>query len=75
MQDNRPVANSSRTLTEMETRYAQIEKEMLSIVHACKKFHCYVFGNPVPIYNDDMPLEMIAKKPLLSAPMRLSMLL
>ena len=55
---------------ETETRYAQIEKEMLYIVHACKKFHCYIFGKPVTVYNDHKPLEMIAKKPLPSAPMR-----
>ena len=61
---------SSRTLAETETRYAQIEKEMLSIVHACKKFHCYIFWKPVTINIDHKPLEMIAKKPLPSAPMR-----
>lgn len=45
LQDSHPVAFSSRSLTDTEMRYAQIEKEMLSIVHACVKFHNYIFGN------------------------------
>lgn len=71
MQDSKPVAYSSRSMTSTETRYAQLEKEMLSIVHACKKFHCYIFGKETTVYNDHKPLEQIWKKPLLAAPMRL----
>ena len=44
---------------------------MLSIVHTCKKFHPYIFGKEVTLYNDHRPLEQILKKPLLAAPMRL----
>nr|XP_022311305.1 uncharacterized protein K02A2.6-like [Crassostrea virginica] len=52
----RPVAYSSRSLTDTEKRYAQIEKEMLSIVHAETKFHCYIFGKETVVYNDhDLP--------------------
>lgn len=40
---------------------------MLSIVHACVKFHHYIFGRHVIIYNDHKPLEDIYKKPLLPA--------
>ena len=58
-------------LTDVEGGYAQIEKEMLSIVHACNKFHPYIFGKEVTVYNDHKPLEQILKKPLLAAPMRL----
>lgn len=71
LQDNHPVAFSSRSLTDAETRYAQIEKEMLSIVHACTKFHHYIFGKSVTVYNDHKPLEDIFKKSLLSTPMRI----
>lgn len=62
-------------MTDTEKRYAQIEKEMLSIVHACKKFHCYIFGKETTVYNDHRPLEQIFKKPLLAAPMRLQRML
>ena len=75
VQDNRPVAYSSRALTDTETRYAQIEKEMLAIVHACKKFHCFIFGKEVTVFTDHKPLELIFKKQLLAAPMRLQRML
>ena len=75
MQEGQPVAYSSRSLTDTEKRYAQIEKEMLSIVHACKKFHCYIMGKQVTVFNDHKPLEVIFTKPLLAAPMRLQRML
>lgn len=75
IQAGRPVAYSSRSLSDTEKRYAQIEKEMLSIVHAATKFHCYIFGKETTVYNDHKPLEMIVKKPLASAPMRLQKML
>lgn len=75
LQEGHPIAYASRALTDAETRYAQIEKEMLSIVFACRKFHCYIFGKETTVYNDHKPLEIIFKKPLLSAPMRLQRML
>lgn len=71
IQEDHPVAYSSRSLTETEMRYAQIEKEMLSIVHGCTKFHNYILGKPVTVFNDHKPLEDIYKKPLLDTPMRI----
>ena len=61
IQDGQPIAYSSRSLTDVEGRYAQIEKEMLSIVHACEKFHpkTYIFGKEVTVFNDHKPLEHI----------------
>ena len=75
LQDGKPVAYTSRSMTTTESRYAQIEKEMLSIVHAATKFHHYIFGKHVQVYNDHKPLETIFLKPLLSAPMRLQRML
>ena len=71
LQEGRPVAYTSRALTQTEQRYAQIEKETLAIVHACKRFHFYVFGRPVTVQSDHKPLQAIFTKPLLAAPMRL----
>ena len=42
---------------------------MLSMMRACKKFHPYIFGKEVTVYNGRKPLEQILKKPLLAAPM------
>ena len=39
--DWRPVVFASRSLSETETRYAQIEKEALAITWACDKFSIY----------------------------------
>lgn len=71
MQDGRPVAYASRTLTDTETRYAQIEKELLAVVFACTKFRDYVYGKPTLVETDHQPLVTILKKPIHTAPARL----
>lgn len=71
-QRGRPVAYASRTLTPAQTRYAQIEKELLAIVFACEKFHEYIYGrNQITVESDHKPLESIFKKPLDAVPARL----
>lgn len=62
MQGNRPIAFSSRSLNEAEERYPQIEKEMLSILYACKKFHNYIYGNTTKVMTDHSPLVQIFQK-------------
>src|SRR4029434_9272691 len=64
LQDGRPVCYASRALTDTEKRYAQIEKELLAIVFAAKRFHQYVYGRPVTVQSDHKPLEVIVRKPL-----------
>ena len=71
LQEGRPVAYTSRALTDTESIYAQIEKEMLAILHCGKTFHHYIFGKSVKVETDHKPLHAIFLKPLLSAPMRL----
>ncbi len=71
LQDGQPLAYTSRALTATEVNYAQIEKEMLAVVHSCKKFHHYIFGRQTKVESDHKPLQAIFSKPLLSAPMRL----
>lgn len=76
MQDGRPVAFSSRSMTKTEQRYAQIEKEMLAIVHSCTKFEQYIYGrSDVKVESDHKPLERIFKKPIASSPKRLQRML
>ena len=71
LQDDRPLCYASKTLTDTETRYAVIEKEMLAVTFALKKFHQYTFGRHTIVNSDHRPLEAILKKPLDSAPKRL----
>lgn len=71
LQEGQPLCFASRALTDTETRYAQIEKEMLAIVFAVEKFHQYTFARPVNVQSDHKPLESILKKPLFAAPRRL----
>jgi len=71
MQEGQPIAYASRALTDTETRYAQIEKEMLAIVFSVEKFNQYTYGRPVNVQSDHKPLESILKKSLDRAPRRL----
>lgn len=75
LQHNLPVAFASRALTDAETRYAQIEKELLAAVFACRKFHDFAYGRAVTIETDHKPLISIVNKPLHSAPSRLQRML
>ena len=64
MQEGRALAYASRALTDAETRYATIEKEMLVFVFALEKWHQYAFGRHVVAKSDHKPFEAIVKKPL-----------
>ena len=75
MQNNRPIAYASKSLTPAETRYANIEREMLACVFGAERFHLYIYGAPFVIRSDHKPLETICQKPLTSAPPRLQRML
>ena len=75
LQNNRPIAFASKTLTDVETRYANIEQECLSVVFGLEKFHTYIYGRHITVFNDHKPLEMITKKPIHAAPPRLQRML
>ena len=75
MQEGQPVAFSSRAFSNTEKTHAQIEKELLSIVHGCTRFDQYVYGREITVQTDHKPLENIFRKPLLSGPKRLQSML
>ena len=60
----RPVAYAARSMTSSECRYAQIEKECLSLMYACEKFHEYVYGTTFLGETDHKPLVSIHQKSL-----------
>ena len=55
----RPVAFVSRSLTKTECKYAQIDKEALSIVWGVKWFHRYLYGRQFTLVTDHKPLTAI----------------
>lgn len=65
LQENKPVAFASRSLTEAEQNYSQTEKELLSVVFATKKFHNYIYGRNTTILTDHKPLVPIGTKEIL----------
>ena len=75
VQDNRPIAYASKSLTDTEKRYANIEREMLACVFGAERFHTYLYGQSFTIESDHRPLEMICKKNLTAAPARLQRML
>ena len=65
MQNGQPICYASRALTDTETRYAQIEKELLAIVWSCHKFDQYICGRDV-VHIDchHEPLQAVFKMPM-----------
>ena len=66
-----PTAFASRSLTAAEQNYSQIEKETLSIVFSCGKFHEYVYGLRFVVENDHKPLISIFQTVLSKSPPRI----
>ena len=44
-----PIAYGSKTFTDAETRYANIECELLGVVSSLEKFNYFTFGTPVSL--------------------------
>ena len=57
----RPIAFGSRSVSETEQKYGQVEKESLAIVFGCEHFHFYLYGRNFKIETDHRPLEHIYK--------------
>ena len=55
----RVISYASRSLTDVERRYSQTEKEALALVWACERFNLYVFGQQFELETDHKPLECI----------------
>ena len=55
----KPIAHASKTLTETQRRYSQIEREALAIIFGVKKFHQFLFGRKFCLVTDHKPLVSI----------------
>ena len=75
IQDEQPIAFASKSLTDAESQYANIERELLAIVFACQHFSTYLLGRSFVAESDHKPLEMIAVKNLVNVPSRLQRML
>ena len=66
------VAFASKTLTSAEHNYANIERELLSVVFGVEHFKHFTFGNEVHMIFDHKPLVSLLKKSLVACSSRLS---
>jgi len=52
LQNDKPCAYASQTLTSAQQNCAQIEKELYAIVFGCKRFHQQLYGQVVKVQTD-----------------------
>ena len=69
--EKKVIGYASRTLTDAETRYGQIEREALAIHFACLKFQIYLLGQQFTIFTDHKPLVYMFNKPRSQMPYRI----
>ena len=65
------VQYASRSLSDAERKYSQIELEILAEDFACKKFHVFQYGFPFTKLTDHKPLEVIFNSPRQKTSIRL----
>nr|GEY98556.1 reverse transcriptase domain-containing protein [Tanacetum cinerariifolium] len=58
----RPIHYASKTITEAESNYTTIEKEMLAVVYAFKKFWSYLIMNKSIVHTDHFVLKYLFSK-------------
>ena len=67
----RPVAYASKSLTETQSNYSNIERELLGICFGVERFRTYLFGTHFHVITDHKPLVNILNKNVSAAPPRL----
>ena len=69
--DRKIVAYISRSLSDVEKRYSQTEREALAIVWAMEKLHLYLSGGKFTLLTDCKPIQMILNNPASRPPARI----
>ena len=69
--DRKIVSYVSRTLSDVERRYSQTEKEALAIVWAIERLHIYLYGAKFTLFTDCKPIQMILCNPSSRPPARI----
>ena len=59
----RPVSYASRSLSAVEQRYSQLERECLAVVFAIERFRLYLYGIKFTVKTDHKPLVHIFSSP------------
>ena len=73
LQEDKPVEFAAKSLTDCQQRYSQIEKELLAVVFAVKRFKYYCYGSDlVSVETDHKPLIGLMKKDISSLSPRLA---
>lgn len=57
----RVIAYASKALSEVESRYSQIEREALAVRWAIEHFHLYLYGSTFKVVTDHKPLVHVFK--------------
>ena len=68
---SRVIAYGSRSLTDVESRYSQMEREALAVVWGCLHFHLYVYGHQFEIITDHKALVPLLGNPKSKPPLRI----
>nr|GEV59364.1 reverse transcriptase domain-containing protein [Tanacetum cinerariifolium] len=58
----RPIHNASKTMTDAESNYTIMEKEMLAVVYAFENFWSYLIMNKSIVYTDHFTLKYLFSK-------------
>ena len=75
LQEGRPISFMSNALTDTQSRYSNIECEILGVVTGVEHFHQYLFGKQFTLYTDHKPIENLVLKPLVDTSPRVQRLM
>ena len=68
IQEGKPIAFASKSMTETEQCYVNIERERLAVVFGYERFRTYINWCAFEVESDHKPLEIICLRNLTAAP-------